>query len=64
MLDMVEAYVSRWKMNFNSRKSKVNVVGKREAGASLKIGEEIVAEVGEFKYLECGLIGSYKVMYS
>ena len=32
ILDVVEAYVSRWKMKFNSRKSKVMVVGKREAG--------------------------------
>ena len=51
MLDVVESYVSRWKMNFNSRKSKVNVVGKRETGVSLKIGEEIVEVVEEFKYL-------------
>ena len=26
MLDVVEAYVSRWKMKFNSRKRKVMVV--------------------------------------
>ena len=38
-------------MTFNSRKSKVMVVGKREAGVSWKIGEEIVEEVEEFKYL-------------
>ena len=36
----------------NSRKSKVMVVGKREAGVISKIGEEIVEEVEEFKYLE------------
>ena len=41
MLDVVEVYVSRWKMKFNSRKSKVMVVGKREAGVSWKIGEEV-----------------------
>ena len=51
MLDVVVAYVSRWKMKFNSRKSKVMVVGKREAGVSGKIGEEIVEEIEEFKYL-------------
>ena len=34
MLDVVEAYVSRWKMKFNSRKSTAVVVGKREAGVS------------------------------
>ena len=28
ILDVVEAYVSRWKMKFNSRKCKVMVVGK------------------------------------
>ena len=33
MVDVVEAYVSRWKMKFNSRKSKVMVVGKREEGS-------------------------------
>ena len=38
MLDVVEACVSRWEMTFNSRKSKVMVVGKREAGVSWKIG--------------------------
>ncbi len=32
MLDVVEAYVSLWKTKLNSRKSKVMVVGKREAG--------------------------------
>ena len=51
MLDVVEAYVSLWKTKLNSRKSKVMVVGKREAGVSGKIGEEIVEEVEEFKYL-------------
>ena len=50
MLDVVETYVSRWKMKFN-RKSKIIVVGKKEAGVSWKIGEEIVEEVEEFKYL-------------
>ena len=40
MLDVVEAL-----MKFNSRKSKVLVVGKSEAGVSWKIGEEIVEEV-------------------
>ena len=29
MLDVVEAYVSRWKMKFNTRKSKVMVMGKK-----------------------------------
>ena len=32
-------------MKFNSRKSKVMVVGKREAGVSWKIDKEIVEEV-------------------
>ena len=51
MLDVVEAYASRWKMKFNSRKSKVMAVGKREAGVSWKIDEEVEA-VEEFKYLD------------
>ena len=45
MLDVVETYVSRWKMKFDSRMSKVMVVGEREAGVSWKIDEEIVEEV-------------------
>ena len=49
MLDVVEAYVSRWKMKFNSRKSTVMVVGEKEARVSWKIGEEIVEEVEEFR---------------
>ena len=40
------------------------VVGKRKAGVSWKIGEEIVEEVEKFKYLECRLIGRYVVMFS
>ena len=31
MLDVVEAYISRWKMKFNSGTSKVMVVEKGEA---------------------------------
>ena len=38
-------------VKFNSRMNKVVVVGKREAGVSWKIGEEIVEEVEESKYL-------------
>ena len=37
-------------MKLNSRKSKVMVVGKKEAGVSWKIGEELVEEVEVFKY--------------
>ena len=48
MVDVEEAHVSRWKMKFKSRKSKVMVVGKREARVSWKIGEEIVEEEEEF----------------
>ena len=47
MLDVVETCVARGKTKFNSIKSKVMVVGKREAGVSWKIGEE---EIEEFKY--------------
>ena len=42
--------MSRWRMKFNRRKSKVIVVEKREAGVSWKIGEEMKV-VEEFKYL-------------
>ena len=51
MLEVVQAYVMRWRMKFNSRKSKIMEVGKREGGTSCKIGEEIMEEVEEFKYL-------------
>ena len=51
MVDVVEAYPSRWKLKFNSRKSMAMVVGKREAGVSCKIGEEMVEVAEEFKYL-------------
>ena len=37
MLRVAEAYVSRWKMKFNSRKSKVMVMEKREAEVSWKM---------------------------
>ena len=44
MLDVVAAYVARWKVKFNSRKTTLMVVGKRETGVSWKIGDEIVEE--------------------
>ena len=51
MLKVVQAYAMRWRMKFNSRKSTIMLVGKRESGMSWKIGEEIMEEVEEFKYL-------------
>ena len=51
MLEVVQAYVMRWRIKFHSRKSKIVVVGKSEGGTSWKIGEEIMKEVEEFKYL-------------
>ena len=54
MLGVVETYVSRWKMKFNSRKSKVLILGKMEAGVSWKIGEEVVKEMKSSSTLECG----------
>ena len=51
MFDVVEPCVKVGKMKFSSRKNKVIVVRKSEAGVSWKIGEEIVEEVEEFKYL-------------
>ena len=62
MLAVVQAYLMRWRMKFNSRKSKFMVLGKREGGTSWKTGEEIMEEVEEFEYLGCGLIGNYEVM--
>ena len=52
MLEVVQVYAMRWRMKFNSRKSKIVVIGRREGGTSWKIGEEIMVEVEEFKYLE------------
>ena len=34
MLEVVQAYVMRWRMRFNSRKSKIMVIGKKEVGMS------------------------------
>ena len=34
MLEVVQAYVMRWRIKFNSRKSKIVVIGKREDGMS------------------------------
>ena len=51
MLEVVQAYVMRWRMKFNSRKSKIMVVGMKESGTSWKVGEEIMEEVEEFMYL-------------
>ena len=48
MLEVVQVYVVRWRMTFNSMKSKIMVVGKREVGTSWKIGEEIMEAVEEF----------------
>ena len=55
VLDVVEAYVLRWKIKFNSRKSNVVIVGKREAGVCRNIGEKIVEKVEESKYLGVGV---------
>ena len=51
MLKVVQTYAMWWRMKFNSRKSTIMVVGKREGGMSWKIGEEIMEEVEEFKSL-------------
>ena len=61
MLDVVEACVSRWKMKLNSRKSKIMVVWKREAGLIWRIGEKIVEDV---EVLRSWFDRSYKVMFS
>ena len=49
-------------MKFNSRKSKIMVVGKRDGGTSWKIVKEIIEEIGEFEYLGVRFVGNYKVM--
>ena len=59
-LEVVQAYAMRWRIKFNSRKSKIMVVGRR----SWKLGVvimEIMEEVEVFKHLVCGLIGNYEV---
>ena len=50
MLEVVQAYVMRWR-KINSRKSKIMVVRKREGEMSGKIGEELMEEVVEIRYL-------------
>ena len=52
VLEVVQVYVVRWRMKFNSRKSKIMVVGKREGGASWNIGEERMKEVEEFMFMD------------
>ena len=37
MLELAQAYVMRWRMKLNSRKSKIMIVGKREGGTIWKI---------------------------
>ena len=49
LLEVVQAYVMRWRMKFNSRNSKILVVGKWEGGTSWKIGEDIMEEIEELK---------------
>ena len=51
MVEVVQAYVMRCRMEFNSRKSIIFVVRKREGGTCWKIGEEIMELVEEFKFL-------------
>ena len=48
MLEVVQAYVIKWQMKFNSRNSKIMVVLKKKGGTSWKICEEIMEEVEEF----------------
>ena len=45
-------------MKFNSRKSKIMVVGNREGGMSWKIGEEIMDEIKNLSTWVCSLIGN------
>ena len=47
---------------FNSKKSKIMLVGKRKGGTSWKISRETMEEVVEFRYLVCGLKGNYEVL--
>ena len=61
MLVVVQACLMRWRMKFNSRKSKIMVMGKRKSGMSWKIGEEIMEEVEECT-CGCGLVENYEVM--
>ena len=44
VLEVVQAYVMRWRMKFNTRKSKIMLVGKREGGMCWKICEELMEE--------------------
>ena len=52
MLEVIQAYLMKWKLKFNNRKSKLMEVGKREDGTSCKIGEEIMEVIEEFKYIK------------
>ena len=51
ILEVLQAYLMKWRLKFNNRKSKIMEVWKREDGTSCKIDEEIMEVVEEFKYL-------------
>ena len=61
-IEVVQAYAMRLRMKFNSKKSNIMVVGKREGEMSWKISRETMEEIEEFKYLVCGLKGNYEVL--
>ena len=58
-IEVVQAYAMRLRMKFNSKKSNIMVVGKREGEMSWKISRETMEEIGE---LVCGLKGNYEVL--
>ena len=64
MLEVVQAYVMRWRMTFNTSKSKIMVIGKRKGGTSWKIGKEIMKGGRRLSTWVCGLIGNYEVMFT
>ena len=61
MLEVVQVFVMRWRIKFNSRKNKIMVVGKREGEKSWKIGEEIMRRQKNCTWMS-GLIGNYEVV--
>ena len=52
LLQISHQFAKQWNLKFNSRKSKVMVVGKRiNNNLTWKLGDESIEEVKEYKYL-------------
>jgi hypothetical protein len=52
LLQISHELAKKWNLKFNSKKSKVMVVGKRiNTNSTWKLGDESIEEVNEYKYI-------------